>query len=115
MVYAQKVVTKLPADQLWTYTGPVAASRGAFIGVEEITELLKNGIVRFVILNVGSIPQWISEKDCNDFWKIEFKPHLASLEQDTCSLDDSPDNFYYQASMWKLESGVPIVVFELYH
>lgn len=104
-----KVVTHLPLGGLWTDSGPVEAVRGRALSSEDVRELLRNGSVQFVVVDVGQKPRWIEVEDCYRFWMDEVKDYLA--EPDAQS---QPGVYAYRASEWVSEEvKAPIVVLEV--
>jgi len=110
-----KVVTKLPLGGLWTDSGPVEAFRGRSLSSEDVRELLRNGPVQFVVVEVGVKPRWIGLEDCYRFWMDEVKLHL--IEPGTrVILDELPECYGYWGSEWLREEATPpIVLLEMCH
>jgi hypothetical protein len=111
---ADRVVTVIPLQVLWTDDGELPAQRGRWLDRDAIRELLRKGPVRFVVANVGERLRWISLDDRFGFWKADVVAHLA--ETDRIRLDGFPDNMAYVASEWlSAENGPPIVLLETRH
>ena len=109
----QKVVTQLPLDQLWSGASVISTTKVRDVGSKEIVELLRSGLVRFVVANVGEALNWVPKDEVFDFWKNEVRPHLADVEQ--VSLDDFPDSYCYFASEWKADDGEVIILLSKAH
>jgi len=67
----QRIVTELPLKKLWDDDGSVAAERLHDLSGAQVRELLRAGSVRFMVANVGSLPEWINEARCFAFWGTE--------------------------------------------
>jgi hypothetical protein len=109
-----KIATQLPLRELWRDNGFTINSRGRSLSRDDITELLRTGLVQFVVADIGLPLQWIQLHDCYSFWKNEVKPHLAS--DSGAVLGEFPGSYCYFASQW--DEGVestPIVVLEKSH
>ena len=110
---ASRIVTRLPLEHLWRSETTVGSRRSALTS-DDLRKLLRQGIVEFVVADVGQALQWIKPEDCYGFWKTEISPHLATAAGIT------PEQFSgaycYLASDWGSgETGLPIVVLERYH
>jgi hypothetical protein len=109
-----ETVTHLPLRELWRDNGFTTSSRGRSLTQVDITDLLRSGLVQFVVADVGATLQWIQLHDCYRFWKDEVKTHLA--EDLRAVLDQFPGGYCYFASQW--DEGLqatPIVVLEKSH
>ena len=110
----QRVVTQLPLLEIWTDTGPVSAERQRDLGMGQVSELLRAGVQRFVVVDVGAKPRWIKPPELFTFWKREAKPRLAEPDENR-SLDDFPGGYFYRASEWIDDKGAKFVAFERNH
>jgi len=96
--WSRRIITRLPAEELWTDTGPVESARERNLSAADLRQLLAAGPVRFVYLNVGDRPDWVPLQHCFVFWKHEIQPHLAepnaraSLEEFPASTVTSPQS-----------------------
>ena len=105
-----KVVTQLPLRGLWTDSGSVEAVRGRDLSSGDVRELLRNGPVQFVVVDVGQKPRWIELEDCYRFWMDEVKDQLAEPDVQASGV------YAYRASEWVSEEAkAPIVVLEVGH
>ena len=106
---------KLKVVGLWTDSGPVEAVRGRALSSEDVRELLRNGPVQFVVVDVGVKPRWIEVEDCYRFWMDEVKLHLIEPGAKVI-LDELPECYGYWASEWlREEVTTPIVLLEQCH
>lgn len=109
-----RVVTRIPLSELWRDDGFLSLQRQRSLTTEDVRQLIKSGLVQFVIADVGLALRWIPEIECFHFWKNEVKPHLATEAK--THLADYPGEYFYFASEWKARrSEAPIVVLEKYH
>ena len=110
-----RVVTRLPLGGLWTDSGPVEAVRGRALSSEDVRELLRNGPVQFVVVDVGQKPRWIEVEDCYRFWMNEVKHHLIEAGAQV-RMEELPECYGYWGSEWlRDEEKPPIVVLEQCH
>ena len=73
----------------------------------DIILLLHQGVVRFVIADVGLPLHWIDVAKRFDFWKRDAKCHVSNNA--AACIDDFPGEFCYFASLWN-DGGSPIVL-----
>src|SRR5215831_12860028 len=108
-----RIVTRLPLEELWREAGVITASRSRSLTKDDIAALLRNGLVQFVVADVGKPLQWIGLQDCYPFWKKEVKPHIAS---ERTVLEEFPDEYCYFAWKWDTAAeAAAIVVLEKSH
>lgn len=107
-----KIVTQLPLRGLWRDSGPIKASRVRELSSADIRELLLQGEVHFVVVDVGLKPRWIELNDCYRFWMDEAQHHFA--EPDRASPEAKTGVYSYHASQWQSDDvAAPIVVLEV--
>lgn len=84
------------------------ARRVRELGVRDVLGLLRTGLVRFVVVDIGDVLRQVDEQACYDFWKAVARSHL--LEPDARPrLEDLAGEYGYVASEWS-DGGTPIVV-----
>ena len=105
------MVTKLPLFRLMSSRG--VATRVGDVGSESIRNLLRAGVIRFAIADVGNELRWVPEADCFDLWKKEVQPHLAEPEQQVY-LERFPGEYAYFASQWD-DGPSPIILLSKAH
>ena len=105
------VITELPLCRLTSTHGE--AMHVGDVGNELIRDLLRSGVVRFVVADVGTSLRWIPESECFDFWKHEVQPHLVEPGQ-RVSLDQVPGQYAYFTSQWD-DGSSPIVLLSKTH
>ena len=110
-----KIVTQLPLRGLWNDSGSLHASRNRPLSSFDVRELLREGPLQFVVVDVGLKPRWISLDDCYRFWMDEVQHHLAEPGA-KLNPDQMPGMYAYWASEWGSdEVKAPIVVLEVSH
>ncbi len=110
-----QIVTQLPLRGLWNDSGPLNASRNRPLSSFDIRELLREGPVQFVVVDVGLKPRWIDLDDCYKFWMDEVQHHLVEPNAKV-SVEQMPGVYAYGASEWASdEVKAPIIVLELRH
>lgn len=105
------VITELPLSRLTSTLGE--ATHVGEVGSDSIRDLLRSGVLRFVVADVGASLRWIPESECFDFWKQEVQPHLVEPGQ-RVSLDQVPGQYSYFASQWE-DGSSPIVLLSKAH
>ena len=110
----QRIVTQLPLKELWNDDGPIAAERLRELSRARVRELLRAGPVRFVVVDVGSKPEWVAEEQCFAYWNNQVSRHLTDPEH-RMNLDAFPSGYGYFASEWSVAGSSPIVVLERCH
>src|SRR5262245_52101336 len=109
-----RVVTRMPIEQLWTDDGEMPDTRGSQLKREAVRELLRRGPVQFVVADIGERLRWIPPHECYAFWKAEVAAHLAETE--SFDLDDFPEGRVYVASEWFGSEGKPpLILLEMHH
>jgi hypothetical protein len=109
-----RIITRLPLQELFDGTGPVDAVRQRDLSVDDIRELLRDRPFRFVVATVGSKPVWVAEADQFAFWKTEVVPHLAGSVSEG-ELDKFAGGYCYFASEWLQPDETSIVLLEVAH
>lgn len=110
----QKIISYLPADEVWADQGPVSTIKVRDLDAADIAGMLRCGEPRFVVADVGKPFAWIPHNERYDFWKGEVRPHLAAPES-KASLEDFPGQYCYFASEWKGFDGSTIILLSKAH
>jgi hypothetical protein len=113
----QRVVTRLPLTELWDAHGVLQIERRRAVGREQVTDLLRNGRVRFVLANCGEPLKWIPDDDGYRFWDEDVKYHLVepdALERGL-RLEDWPGEFCFVGTEWGKDDRNKIVLLEMHH
>ena len=113
MDITQRIVTRLPLQELWNDQGSSSKHRIRDLSLDDLQVMLSSGTVQFVVVNVGHRPQWLSKKDCYRLWKSTIRPHLAEPTSKVF-LEDFLGEYYYRAFEWLFDSE-NIVVLEEQH
>lgn len=109
-----KIVNEIPISQLWNNEEIIEAKRERYLTKDELTEILKNYPVEFVIANVGDKLNWIPVDTCFEYWKSKIRDHVVTnLER--IELEDYPNEFAYIASEWIGQIQSPIILLEKCH
>ena len=115
MNLSQKTVNKIPLDALWTEEQFLEAKRLKYLNQKEVSEILKNGPIRFVIANVGNKLIWTDLGESYKIYKTEIKDFIIS-DIDKIDLDTLTHGFGYLASLWADPSEKnSIVLLEKFH
>jgi hypothetical protein len=113
-----------PVTELWNSAGRVALQLIRELGKDDIAELLRQGVTRFVIagssfasdpdailaprgVNHGWRLKWV-ESECFPFWKKEVKPRLVEPGASDFRLEDFSDQYCYSATKWSGPDGTVI-------
>ena len=110
---SQRIVMKMPLDELWDDHGPVAAVQERFRDVtrDEMRDMIKVAPVRFVVARPAEKLLWLSTNECYEFWKTELKDHIYDPKRKY--LEEYPGQYFYFASTWRLSSDERVIVLEL--
>jgi hypothetical protein len=109
----ERIITRLPLEQLWDDSGNLAATRVRDLSRAEIRDLLTLLPVQFVVANVGKNLRWIAIEQRFEVWKRDVQIHLAD---DRDRLEEYPGGLAYTASEWRRPGNeVPIVLLEMHH
>ena len=110
---ADRVVVSLALTELWDERGPIRAEKQGTLESDAIKDLLRDGPARFVLANVGDKLKWLDKEECYTFWRDDAKHHLYNEAKPY--LKQYPDEYFYLASAWQLDSGETIIVLEKHH
>jgi hypothetical protein len=114
MDLSHKIVDKIPMDLLWRENTLLEAKRIKYLDQKEVSEILKNGPVQFVIANVGDKLIWTDLGESFKIYKTEIKdfiiPDIENIDQDTLK-----HGFGYLASLWADPSENLIILLEKFH
>ena len=107
----QRLVSRTPLKQLWNDDGYLEGVLVAELGADEISAMLQDETVNFVVACVGGPLRWIPPSDAKSFWDTDAKRRIVEPtdDPDGFSLDDFPDNCAYVANLWRVD-GIPSVV-----
>ena len=114
MIPNQKKVSCLPTEEVWAGNRLISTNKVRDLNAGDLVALLRSGVVRFVVADVGKPYQWIPNNEGYDFWKDEVKPHLADPESGL-ALEGFPDEYCYFASEWKTYEGEMIILLSKAH
>lgn len=114
MNIAEKLVTALPLETLWTDKRLLSTKRTSCLTSDDIVQLLRKSAVQFVIADVGCKLKWIDSNQSFDFWKMEVKHHIADSPE-KIDLESFADSYAYVASLWTAQGEKPIVTLEMLH
>jgi hypothetical protein len=114
MDLSHKIVDKIPLDCLWTEDILLEAKRIKYLNQKEVSEILKNGPIRFVIANVGDKLIWTDLGESYKIYKTEIKDFIIS-DIDKIDLDTLTHGFGYLASLWADLSENSIILLEKFH
>jgi hypothetical protein len=116
MTPERRIVVSSPLDELWDERGPVDATRGRALGLQEIAVLLSSEAVQFVVANVGRRLRWIPVDDRFAFWKGEVNVRLVPADAEKFYRDEYPGEYCYVATEWRRSAGQStIVLLESHH
>jgi hypothetical protein len=110
----QRIVTRLPLEELWSGSGLMSTIKVRDLNAEQIRELLRSAEVRLVVADVGVPLRWIPNNETYDFWKQECRHRLADPDS-RAGLEDFPGEYCYFASEWKSDEGEKIIVLSKMH
>jgi hypothetical protein len=110
----QKIVSRLPAEELWADRRLMSTFKVRDLEASDVVDLLRSGVVRFVVADVGKPFEWVPINERYDFWKDEVKAHLAAPTS-KAALEDYPDEYCYFASEWKSYDGDMIILLSKAH
>lgn len=94
MDLSYKIVDKIPLDGLWRENTLLGAKRIKHLNQKEVSEILKNGPIRFVIANVGDKLIWTDLSESYKIYKTEIKDFIVS-DIDKIDLDTLTHGFGY--------------------
>ena len=110
----QKVISRLPVEEIWAGQRLVSTIKIRDLNAPDIVDLLRSDVIRFVVADVGKPFEWIPNNERYDFWKDEVKAHLAAPES-KAMLEEFPDEYCYFASEWKSYDGETIILLSKAH
>ena len=109
----QRIVTKLPIQELWDDTGTFTSERIRYLDKSNLAELLRTSLVRFVVANCGLKLRWVPTPQRFEFWKtVRFQ--IAEPEK-PIFLKQFPSETAYLASEWRGRGGECVILLEMIH
>ncbi len=109
----QRIVTKIPLNELWDDSGAIAGHRIRDLNENSLVELLQSGSLQFVVADSGLKLNWISREKRFDFWKT-VRRQIADPAKPII-LAGFPNETAYIASEWRGAAGECLVLLERYH
>lgn len=110
----QRVVSHLPVEELWAGPRLVSTIKVRDLNASDIVDMLRSGVARFVVADLGKPFAWVPNNERFDFWKDEVKAHLADPEA-KAGLEEFPGEYCYFASEWKSFEGDTIILLSKAH
>jgi hypothetical protein len=114
MNWADRIVTEIPICEMWDCKGLTLFKREKNLSKEEISFILKNDFVQFIVADVGKPLKWIPSNESFSFWKNTVAHHLPD-NYEKIELEKFPDNYAFIASQWSIDSKRTIIVLEKIH
>jgi len=112
---AERSVTTLPLDEVWDASGSLPLTGGEHLDRPAIEALLRAGIVKLVVADLGHPLEWVPKTKSRSLWRREVSERLVGPNQ-KAFLDDFNDGYFYRAQAWVDDKGsVATVVFERHH
>jgi hypothetical protein len=108
-----RVVMRIPMSELWDSDCNLTGAKQRSLTSSDITAMLRQGVVRFVVADCGEPLRWIPPSQFYDFWKTEVKPRI--VETETFDQAQFPGAYCYVASEWTDGQPSPLVLLEKYH
>lgn len=113
MRFDDRVVTRMPVEELWIDEGFVNAVKIRDLDTSMVGEMLSSNNSQFVVANIGDPLRWISTDNRYEFWKSEAKGRIADPSSKV-DLEGFPDEYCYFASEWRHAAGL-IILLEKIH
>lgn len=114
MTQAQRIVTKIPLDELWTDSEIVSYKRQEYLTERQVQELVFKGDIAVAEASCGLKLSWVSPNSAIEFYKKQIKGHIVN-DPDRIILADYEDEWCYLASLWSSADGQKAILLETYH
>jgi hypothetical protein len=114
MTQAQRIVTKIPLDELWTDSSTLAYERQEYLTERQVQELILQGDLALAEASCGLKLSWISPDSALEFFKKQIKGHVID-DPDRIILEEYEDHWCYLASLWRDAEGQKLILLETYH
>lgn len=113
----QRVVVAIPLSESWDDSGDLPLTKMRNVGRGHVTDLLRQGPVRFVVADCGAPLSWIPSDDAFSFWKTEVRPRLVEPDKAVLGfrLKDYPGEFCYVGTEWCGNGASPVILLEKHH
>ena len=109
----QRIVTKMPLNEIWDDSGTLTGERIRYLDHNSLRELVRSGPVQFVVADPGSKLHWIPTEKRFEFWKMA-RPQIADTTKPIL-LGQFPNKTAYIASEWRGRAGECLVLLEKHH
>jgi hypothetical protein len=114
MTQAQRIVVKIPLDELWTDSAILAHERQEYLTELQVHRLVLKGDIAVAEASCGLKLSWISPNKALEFFKNKVKRHVVD-DPDRIILEDYHDQWCYLASKWEHADGQKVILLETYH
>jgi DNA-binding helix-hairpin-helix protein with protein kinase domain len=114
MKLEQRIVTKIPLEELWTETENLPHQRREYLTERQVQDLLLQGNVAIVIASCGLKPSWIMPQSAFSKFKNEIKGHIVN-DFDRIVLEEYEDEWCYLASLWTDTQDRKVLLLETLH
>jgi len=93
----------MPLTELWDESGTLADERVRNLDQKNLAELLRAGLLKFVVADCGLKLRWIPTQERFEFWKT-VRPQIADPAK-SIFLEQFPSETAYIASEWHGRTG----------
>jgi hypothetical protein len=114
MTQAQRIVTKIPLDELWNDSAMLTYERQEYLTERQVQELVSKGEIAVAEASCGLKLSWVSPNSTLEFFKKQVKGHVVN-DPDRIILADFEDEWCYLASLWGDAEGRKVILLETYH
>ena len=114
MTQAQRIVTKIPLDELWNDSAMLAYERQEYLTERQVQDLVFKGDIAVAEASCGLKLSWVSPNSALEFFKKKVKGHIVD-DTDRIILTDYEDEWCYLASVWVDANGQKVILLETYH
>jgi hypothetical protein len=114
MKLEQRIVTKIPLEELWTESAILSYHRQQYLTESQVLHLLLDGNIAISEASCGLKLSWIASENALEFFKKQIKGHIAN-DPNRIILEEYEDDWCYLASEWVDAQGKKVILLETYH
>ena len=114
MKLEQRIVTKIPLEELWTDSAILSHKRQEYLTEPQALDLILASKTPIVIADLGVKLSWIPSNDTLSAFKKLIKGHIVN-DPDRIILEEYEGEWCYLASEWVNAEGEKILLLERLH
>ena len=114
MKLEQRIVTKIPLEELWTDSAILSHKRQKYLTERQAFDLILASKTPIAIASCGLRLSWIQPNDTLNAFKQQIRGRIVN-DPDRIVLEEYEEEWCYLASEWVNAEGGKILLLETFH